>query len=165
MLCQRTYHEYNFHFFVRNYITSIITLILLQDLKKICWAVHDWLTTKSEVLEKLRVAQLVSKIPTVYSYYSAHKSLPLLSILARWMQSSSLHPISIRSVLILSSHLHLFPKWFLQVFRLKFSMTGYPTKILCIYSLWLLHENINLLQSDFPKQGERRSRWLDRKVL
>jgi hypothetical protein len=39
-------------------------------------------------------------------HYCVHKSQPLVSILHKWIQSKPSDPISLRSILIQSSHLH-----------------------------------------------------------
>ena len=121
-------------------------LTIQHDSRSDCWPIwpnesttfphHTWnlCTTSSVVtpwsrvlLEELTDSQLVNKIPTFYGtprFNTAFTSALHLSLSwARWTQSMPSHPISWRSILILSSHRRLgvpsglFP-------------SGFPTKTL-----------------------------------
>jgi hypothetical protein len=76
-------------------------------------------------LEKLKVTQVPNKSPTFYGsrrFITVFTKVQHVPILTRCLQSTTFHPISLRSILILSSHLRLgLPSFFsLQVFRPKF---------------------------------------------
>jgi len=85
---------------------------------QVSWRSGNGLNTHGRsriLLEKLIVTQLVKKFPTFYG--TRHWSLSW----ARWIQSTTSHNISLRYILILSSHLRqgLLSCPFLQVFFLQ----------------------------------------------
>jgi hypothetical protein len=69
---------------------------------------HSW---SWAVLEKPPIVQLLKKFPAFYGtskvHCRVHKSHPLVPFWARSIQSIPYHPISLRSILILSTHLSL----------------------------------------------------------
>ena len=73
----------------------------------------SWVTKYMQrvLFEKLKACQLVKKFPTFYGtqkFITAFKRAPHLSLSwATSIQSITSHPMSWRSILILSSHLHL----------------------------------------------------------
>jgi hypothetical protein len=73
----------------------------------------DWFHGAEFLPEKLTVPQLVNKYPTLYEtrkFITAFTTARYLSLSwARSIQSISPHPTSLRSILILSSHLRLGP--------------------------------------------------------
>jgi hypothetical protein len=61
-------------------------------------------------LQKLIFAFLVKKFSAFYTtriHYYVHNNQPLDRILSQWIQSTPSHPSSLRSILILSSHMRL----------------------------------------------------------
>lgn len=96
------------------------------------YPVHTYCWTQSDIilLKQLTFAQLPNKLPQFYGIpkirYGAHKSRHWFLLWVRWIQSATFHPISVRSILILSSILCSNPSSVssVQLFWLK----------LCLYS-------------------------------
>jgi hypothetical protein len=94
------------------HVTSQLGRHLIRG-RRVFWrfACHNELTPWSRVLDKLTVIQLVKKFPAFYvirrfiTLFTTDRHWSLSWV--RWIQSAPSHPISIRSILILTSHLLL----------------------------------------------------------
>jgi len=96
------------------------------------------------LLEKLIIAQLVMKSTAIYGTWRFitvfRRAHHLTLFWARWVQSKPSHPVSLRSILILFSHLYicllngLFPSHFLTKILHAFLTSSYMLHILPISS-------------------------------
>jgi hypothetical protein len=104
------------------------------------------------LLDKLTVTQLVKKFPAFYGprRFIALVSPSLVPILSQMNQSTPSHPISVRSIPILSSHRHLFlpsglfPSGLLT--KILYALLTSLTRVTCPAHLtppWLDHPNNN----------------------